>query len=185
MKDAALAGLKKLLDAPGLAELGSDVRDGVQDEDSLRNAVARLLAAADWTQRQRDLVTALILLWHDHLDAAHTISQGIGSAEGSFVHAIMHRREPDYSNSKYWWRRVGSHPAFNEIANRATDLLDRSDNDDLADEVLPDGDWDPNAFVDACERVEEHDSDDPEVELLRKLQRIEFEVLLEHLLETP
>ena len=183
MKEEALAGLKKLMDAPGLAELGSDVRKGVQDEGALRDTVTELLKGAGCSQEQQNLITALILLWHDHLDAAHTISQGGGSSDGSFVHAIMHRREPDYSNSKYWWRKVGSHHAFSEISSRASDLLDASDNDDLADEIMPDGDWDPNAFVDACERVEEHDSDDPEVELLRKLQRIEIQVMLEHLLE--
>ena len=43
-------------------------------------------------------------LWllHNFLDESHTISQGIHTPEGSFWHAIMHRREPDPMNSKYW-----------------------------------------------------------------------------------
>jgi hypothetical protein len=39
------------------------------------------------------------------------------------VHAIMHRREPDPWNSKYWWRRVGAHPCFPELARRAGAFL--------------------------------------------------------------
>src|SRR5690348_16418541 len=38
-------------------------------------------------------------LWHDWLDESHRISQSLSSATGSFWHAIMHRREGDFSNS--------------------------------------------------------------------------------------
>ena len=56
----------------------------------------------------------LAALWlrHDFLDESHTISQSIDTPSGSFWHAIMHRREGDFSNSKYWCRRVGQHPAL-------------------------------------------------------------------------
>src|SRR5262249_17485377 len=37
-------------------------------------------------------------LYHDFLDESHAISQDLSSAEGSYWHAIMHRREPDYWN---------------------------------------------------------------------------------------
>jgi hypothetical protein len=53
-------------------------------------------------------------LWlrFDFLEESHRISQEIDSPTGSFWHAIMHRREGDFGNSKYWWRRVGKHPAL-------------------------------------------------------------------------
>src|SRR5262245_3674168 len=40
-------------------------------------------------------------LWlaHDFLDESHAISQEIETPDGSYWHAIMHRREPDYWNS--------------------------------------------------------------------------------------
>ena len=51
-------------------------------------------------------------LYHDFLDESHTLSQDIHTPTGSFWHAVMHRREGDFDNSKYWWRRVGEHPVF-------------------------------------------------------------------------
>lgn len=70
-----------------------------------------------------------VWLLYDFLDDSHTISQAIHSAEGSFWHGIMHRREGDFSNAKYWFRKVGPHPVFAELAD----------------------DWDPYDFVDQCQ----------------------------------
>ncbi len=77
-------------------------------------------------------VSGLWLL-HNFLDESHAISQSIQSPEGSFWHAIMHRWEGDYSNSKYWYRHIGPHPVFDAIGN------------------MFGSDWDPFKFVDNCE----------------------------------
>jgi len=58
-------------------------------------------------------------LYHDFLDESHTICQDLETSEGCFWHAIMHRREPDASNSKYWWRIVGQHPVLEQLRERA------------------------------------------------------------------
>src|SRR5262245_30305459 len=50
-------------------------------------------------------VLAGLWLLHDELDRAHGIVQEVGSESGSFWHAIMHRREGDFSNSRYWYAR--------------------------------------------------------------------------------
>ncbi len=63
-----------------------------------------------------------LLLAHDLLDASHTISQEIESGEGSYWHGVMHRREGDYSNAKYWFRRVGLHPIHGELAAESAAL---------------------------------------------------------------
>ena len=68
-------------------------------------AVKAALQALDLSPACR----AGLWLLHDFLDQSHTISQDLETKEGSFWHAIMHRREPDASNSKYWWRIVGAH----------------------------------------------------------------------------
>jgi hypothetical protein len=129
------------------------------------------------------LPLAMGLLWHDHLEAAHAIAQGVDTADGSFVHAIMHRREPDYWNAKYWWRQTGRHPAFLPLARRAAELLDTASHASVGPSLIQDGMWRPAAFVDACKAVAGRAPDEPEIRLLRELQRVEFEVLLQYLLE--
>ena len=56
-------------------------------------------------------------LWllHNHLHPSHDISQSVDTAEGSWWHAIMHRSEGDFSNSKYWYRHVGEHHLLDEV----------------------------------------------------------------------
>jgi hypothetical protein len=71
-----------------------------------------------------------LFLLHNFLDLSHTVSQEIETPEGSFWHAIMHRLEGDFWNSKYWYRKVGPHPVFDEMPGR----------------------WDPFDFVDQCEK---------------------------------
>ena len=56
-----------------------------------------------------------IWLYVDDLDRSHSISQALHTPTGSFWHAIMHRREGDFGNSRYWLRMAGSHPVWNEI----------------------------------------------------------------------
>jgi hypothetical protein len=65
-------------------------------------------------------------LWlrFDFLDASHTISQEIETPTGSAWHAIMHRREGDFGNSIYWWRRVGKHPAVEGDAFAFVDAVE-------------------------------------------------------------
>lgn len=54
-----------------------------------------------------DLLQAL---WYDrkgNWDRAHEIAQDVHEADGSWVHAYLHRREGDLSNARYWYRRAG------------------------------------------------------------------------------
>src|SRR5687768_10361207 len=97
------------------------------------------------TQTQ-SLIRSLVWLWHDYLEESHHLSQDIPSTDGSFLHAIMHRREPDYWNAKYWFDRVGRHPSFPEIARRAGDLMRQANERDLAAKLFAGGQWDPRAF---------------------------------------
>ena len=103
---------------------------------SAENLLDRRPADADMARA----VIAGLWLYHDFLDASHEISQSIETPTGSYWHGIMHRREPDYSNAKYWFRRVGRHPVYELLRGAAAPI-------GLGQE------WDPFAFVDACERA--------------------------------
>ncbi|WP_207540213.1 hypothetical protein [Sabulicella rubraurantiaca] len=52
----------------------------------------------------------LAALWWDargDWQKAHGLAQSVGSAEGAWVHAYLHRREGDLPNADYWYRRAG------------------------------------------------------------------------------
>lgn len=60
-------------------------------------------------------IKAGLWLYADELDRSHAYSQDLHTPTGSFWHAIMHRREGDFPNAKYWYRKAGAHPAMNNI----------------------------------------------------------------------
>jgi hypothetical protein len=62
-------------------------------------------------------LAAALWLYVDDLDRSHTISQQIEDATGSYLHGIMHRREGDFANSHYWFRKAGKHPAMGDVAS--------------------------------------------------------------------
>jgi hypothetical protein len=113
-------------------------------------------------------------LWlaFDFLDESHRISQDLNTVEGSFWHAILHRREPDAWNSKYWWKRVGKHPVFVDLAREAAALGYAGKGSS----------WDPDAFVDACEA--HRGKGDATEDVLRRVQRAEWELLFAWCWET-
>lgn len=53
------------------------------------------------------LLQALLLDAAGDWDSAHRIAQGDDSADGSWVHAYLHRVEGDLGNASYWYRSAG------------------------------------------------------------------------------
>jgi hypothetical protein len=127
-----------------------------------------------------------LLLWNDALDASHTISQGLESRTGSYWHGIMHRREPDYSNAKYWFGRVGIHPTYPTLRERALELLQGgpTESDSLADyaEMIKETeDWDAFRFVDWCQAADGDRSTPKAVKsFLQAVQVEEIKLLLDY-----
>jgi hypothetical protein len=160
-------------------ELGPGPRAGVQAQVALEEQLQPLLQGSGVSAERQDLIRALILLWHDHLDASHVLAQNVEGADGAFVHGIIHRREPDFGNAAYWFRKVGRHPAFGEIASQAAALLEAGSHRDLAGKLVHNREWDPFAFIDACEKAST--SSDRNQSPLREVQRIEFNALLNYL----
>lgn len=128
-------------------------------------------------------VKAGLLLWADALNAAHEIVQEVTTPTGSYWHAIMHRREPDWANSKYWFRKVGEHPIFPELRAGTLDLLKlAADTNCKVFWGFLHGreDWDPYHFVDCCEQVTSSGSA-PEFEThLEQIQTLEIVLLISY-----
>jgi hypothetical protein len=120
-------------------------------------------------------------LWHDWLDESHTISQSLHDADGSFWHAIMHRREGDFWNSKYWYDKVGSrHPAVAAIGQHAGAAINHLPADKSLLRLLSGGGgWSPHAFVDLVEEVSGR-ANDPRLPAVVAVQRIEWQLLFDH-----
>jgi len=117
--------LESLIATPDLPGLGPTPRPGRLPLLELNEKIDRFFADTNLSAALQASVRSAALLWHDYLDESHAISQNIHSADGSFLHGIMHRREQDYSNAKYWFHRVGRHPAFAWIATQAERLRQR------------------------------------------------------------
>lgn len=61
-------------------------------------------------------------LFQDFLEESHRLSQSIHTPAGSYLHGIMHRREGDFSNAKYWFHKAGRVGMESELVKRlATD----------------------------------------------------------------
>ena len=123
-----------------------------------------------------------LLLWNDALDESHNISQGLGNQTGSYWHGIMHRREPDYSNSKYWFGRVGTHPIFPALRERALELFEETPNPsdaltDIGQTLAAQAEWDAYQFIDWCQAAE-GDADSDVTRFLQQVQAEEIKLLL-------
>jgi hypothetical protein len=56
------------------------------------------------------LPETLCALWHEakgDWDRSHRIVQVIETADASWIHAYLHRKEGDLGNASYWYRRAG------------------------------------------------------------------------------
>lgn len=170
---------RALLQTPELAKLGPGPRTGRKSFPELDSALRPLLDKAGLSKERHSLVLAVVLLRHDHLDEAHSLAQNVPTADGSFVHGIMHRREPDYGNARYWFHRVGAHPAFPAIAQEVSAIAAEGAGSNLLKRLCRDQKWDPFGFIDCCQ--EYCNSGSAEELFLRKAQKAEFSVLLARL----
>ena len=162
-------------------QLGPGPRAGVEPQASLALKLDKLLRGTNLSRDKQELIRAVVLLWHDHLEAAHAIVQRLESPDGAFVHGILHRREPDYGNAAYWFRRASAHPVFTALGDAANGCLASPAESALRDQLIPGGRWDPFGFIAACEQGAQLSESHPRLKLLREIQRLESNTLLDWL----
>ncbi|HZE99023.1 MAG TPA: hypothetical protein VE981_18600 [Planctomycetota bacterium] len=115
-----------------------------------------------------------LLLWNDDLDGCHTIAQDLDDAHGAYLHGVLHRREPDYGNAAYWFRKVGAHALFPHLRVASLELLAEAPASDPYKKAIEGtSDWDPFRMIDWCGAATE----EREVAFLRAMQAVEIQGL--------
>jgi hypothetical protein len=125
-----------------------------------------------------------LYLWNGNLDSSHTISQDLENRTGSYLHGILHRMEPDYSNAKYWFRMAGGHPEGERLQQETLNLLldSTTGNEELYQRFSHSKGWNPALLTDQVEEALRKGKSTDEVTLLERIQAIELRLLLTSIL---
>lgn len=115
------------------------------------------------------LIRGGLLYAIDAIDAAHAFFQDDPSDLGSYCHGMLHRREGDFDNARYWFRRAGRLPFFANLHAAACEhsaTMARQDS------------WDAYLLTGLCEQAKFGDTEiAPECV---KLQLCEFEGVFDY-----
>lgn len=120
---------------------------------------------------QAQLCLAALLLRYNHLEAAHGLVQAEETPDHAYWHAILHRREPDPGNAKYWLMQVGDHPVFPAI-------LAAAQGSSLHQPFHDWDTWQPGIFTDLCD--ENRDSGSDYERACLEIQEAEWQALFAH-----
>jgi hypothetical protein len=172
--------VRPLLQDLTACELGpGSPRDTLRSQLSALTPQALAHGASIVDSRMAQCCLSGLWLLHNFLGESHSISQDIETGSGSYWHAIMHRREPDFSNARYWFRRLGRHAVFTSLADEARKLPLANDVDDAGRAVLAAETWDALAFVDLCQKAWRHQQS-ATADLCRQISWIEWQLLFDH-----
>ena len=157
-----------------LAPLGLEPNPGALSAETVRTMLDTRTAAVpgELTPLRRNLLEGLLLLWHGHWDAAHSVAQDReGDPDFDLLHALAHRREGDFGNSAYWFGGAGKHPCYAWLENLPAEAWPGGEND-LRRDLMPKGRWSYTAFIAEIKKAPRRDRDRDRQ--LRELQKLEF-----------
>ena len=115
------------------------------------------------------LVRAGLFYYHNALDDSHKEAQKLEDNTAAYWHGMVHRREGDFDNARYWMRRAGEQPVFQEMQGRASDG---------APNMGRQSNWDPFLFITLCEQFKYGETDYKKE--ISHLQRVEFDVMFDY-----
>jgi hypothetical protein len=141
-----------------------DERDAVRKSDDATIAGAQKIARpAEFALVRGGLLYAL-----DAIHEAHVYFQDNTGDLAAYWHGMMHRREGDFDNARYWFRRAGTQPFFatahSAAAAHSADMARQSN-------------WDPYLFTGECEQAKFGAENVAE---LLALQRVEFDAAFDY-----
>lgn len=115
----------------------------------------------------------------NYLERAHVVTQGLHSSSARYWHALMHRREPDYGNSAYWFRKAAEHTQSSVLFPSLLSSLLTACKKEFPDCSLSKLEqWSPQAFNDLCEQsVGDDVGDGDEEEICMQIQLLEWCIL--------
>lgn len=122
------------------SELFESVEVAAPDFVPFQNYVSGL-TSADAQVRDEDLwLDSAIRVYFDDLDGAHSALQSLeGQPFADYLHGIIHRREGDFWNANYWFRRaseIGSKMTIDPEALTKRVESGRSVTEELRKELL-------------------------------------------------
>jgi hypothetical protein len=131
-------------------------------------------------------------LWNDNFHASHNLCQGIDTQAGSYWHGLCHRREghqgeglsSNLSNARYWFRRVGEHPAFDAVYRSALGTLDGAGAsfrwaEEAATQLRSHRRWDATVLIDWVGQADAHTLPAQAEELISEIQWREIDLLVD------
>ena len=115
------------------------------------------------------LVRAGLFYYHNALPDSHREAARDEGDLASYWHGMVHRREGDFENARYWMRRAGEQPVFQEMQARASDG---------APHMARQSNWDPFLFIHLCEQYKYGEAEYKKE--IGHLQRVEFAVMFDY-----
>ncbi len=117
-------------------------------------------------------------LYFNYLDTSHAISPEIFTQDGSYWHGMMHRREGDYWNAGYWFRKVSSHPIFLDLHDEAAEIVTEIGINAATSFLVHQEKWDPLLFIELIEKSV--NTNKPTELICKKIQLAEWQLLFDH-----